>query len=246
MNKINYLSIVIACQIFLCCPVSAGVKFIIHESDDVNQSKNNDLEQDYAKACENKGFGVKISSCTGVKQPGLLCPLSSEYTDKCCSVEYAYITPGSCTDGTSSSSDTCGGRYRCVCNPTTYPKGPGRESCSGKFAYDEINYCTETYYDSEGTLHQSRYFKGCMCSSSYARCNSSHHLHGMGDGCAYNGNTYYTACACDSGYNKRCLASGPKYSSDYCLFKGDRYYSVCNSEEANDKKDDDTMNSTDQ
>lgn len=247
MNKFNYLSLIIIASQLLCYyPANAGVKFIIQKADEANSYKENDLEHDFAKACEKKGFGVKASSCSGFKQPGLLCPLSSDYTDKCCNVEYAYITPGSCNDGTSSSSDTCGGRYRCICNAVTYPKGPGRESCTGKFAYDEINYCTETYYDSEGTLHQTRYFKGCMCSSSYARCDTSHHLHGVGDGCAYNNNTYYALCACDSGYNKRCSSSGAKNSSDYCLFNGNRYYRSCNSDEADDKKDSDTMNSTDQ
>ena len=37
-----------------------------------------------------------------------------------------------------------------------------------------------------------------------------------------------------------------KETFDYCLFKGNRYYTACNSEEANDKRDGDTMNSTDQ
>lgn len=246
MKTKYYLFLLLACQVLAVSPTYAKVQFIIKETEDANSTKGKNIADDLASACAQKGFPIKASSCTGFKQAGLLCPLSADYTDKCCNVEYAYTLPGSCNDGTSSSSDTCGGRYRCICNPIAYPKGPGRESCTGKFSYDEVNYCTETYYDDSGTLHQTRYFKGCMCSSSYARCNTSHHLHGVGEGCAYNGNTYYTSCACDSGYNKRCISSGAKYPHDYCLFNGNRYYTVCNSEEANDKSDSDTMNSTDQ
>ncbi len=202
---------------------------------------------DTEKKCKAKGFGVNIQSCKNKnKNVGLLCPLNSNFTDQCCDKEYGYILTSSCINNTTPSHDTCGGRYKCICDPYQYPKGIGRDSCNGEFAYDEINYCIETSIDDNGTTHQTRYFRGCTCASNYARCNPAYHLHGVGEPCRDGNNSYYTRCVCDAGFNKLCMASGAKYPNDYCLFNGKRYYRECNQAEADDKTNDSEMSSTEQ
>lgn len=240
------LTVLFVVQTMLAVPASAGVNFILNHNEIANSSNERKEDGDLAAKCHAQGFPVSSSSCTGATLPGLLCPLSPAYTDECCSNRYSYVVTSSCSNGTRPSSDTCGGRYKCICDPIIYPKGYDRERCTGKFTYDEVNYCAETYTDESGVRHEVRYFKNCTCSANYARCNSSYRLHGVGDSCSYNGNIYYASCACDSGYNKLCEASGAKDSSDYCLFNSKKYYRLCNSNEEDNKTDSDTMNSTDQ
>ena len=247
--KINgYLSFILVSQFVLSATASANVRFIIEDGDEIslNSVVGKTLDDKYHEACKEKGFSIKTSSCTGNTMPGFRCPYSPEYVDKCCDIKYSYAINSACHYNATPSSELCGGRFACVCDPMEYPKGIGRESCTGKFAYDEINYCVETYIDSSGTEHETRYFKGCTCASNYARCNSSYRLRGSGDSCSYNGAIYYSSCSCETGYNKLCLASGAKHPSDYCLFKGKKYYRECISIEDDNKLDDAEMNSTDQ
>lgn len=246
MIKNSYLAVIFACQTLATTQAFAGVNFILNTDDIANQSKDATVDGEFARECRAKGFSLRSDSCSGNEQPGLLCPLSPDYTDACCSARYAYVIPGQCSGRTIPSSDTCGGRYRCICSETEYPKGPGRETCTGKFSYNEINYCAERYYDADGASHETRYYTGCMCSSSYAKCNSSYRLHGTGDSCVFNGDVYYASCACDAGYNKRCEKTGAKYSKDYCLFNRVKYYTECNGNEADDKSDSDTVDSVSQ
>ena len=246
MLKIRLITLTIALQALTFSPVHAGVSFIVGDGDTANSSQQTNTSGAFQKECRQKGFGLPSSSCSGNTLPGLLCPLNPDYTDTCCSAEYAYVITSSCLNGTIPSSDTCGGRYRCICDPINYPKGPGRENCTGKFAYNEVNYCTESYFDGNGMHHETRYYTSCTCSPSYAKCNPSYRLHGVGDGCSYGGDIYYASCACDSGYNKLCLSSGPKDSSDYCQFNRTKYYRECNNNESDDKNDNDTMDSLDQ
>ena len=138
MLKIKILSLAIAMLFSTASSAFAGVSFIVKEGDDVNASSNVNPSGDFQKECRVKGFGMPVSSCTGNTLPGLLCPLNPAYTDTCCSAKYAYVITSSCLNGTIPSSDTCGGRYRCICDPIQYPKGIGRETCTGKFAYNEV------------------------------------------------------------------------------------------------------------
>lgn len=246
MLKRYSFAFVLACQTIIAAPVSAGVSFILDAQETENSSTDTNVSGNFKQECKARGFAVSASSCTGNNLPGLLCPLNPEYTDTCCSARYAYVITSSCLNGTVPSTDTCGGRYRCICDETTYPKGPGRETCTGKFSYNEINYCTESYYDDRGIRHETRYYTSCTCSSSYAKCNPSYRLHGVGDGCSFEGDIYYASCACDSGYNKLCSLSGPKNSNDYCQFNRNKYYKECNNPEEDDKSDNDTMDSIEQ
>jgi len=250
MYKYKYLTLSLLFQTSIIFSANAGVNFIINEGNDVNQTAQKEYINDYEKACSEANFKVKTSSCTGTQHPGLICPYSPLYTDKCCSSRYAYVLAGSCAFGTVPDTDpnegTCGGRYRCVCDRTEYPKGIDREKCTGKFTYDPVNRCTEKYFDDDGIEHEKYYYKGCTCSSNYARCSSTYHLRGVGEGCSDGTYIYYTSCACEAGYNKLCSASGPRDGNNYCKFNGRKYYLSCNSEEADNKQDDDVMNSTDQ
>ena len=247
MIRLKYFIYMLAVQTAISSQAFAGVNFILGEDETANATAPEKEDGEYAQECKNKGFSVESSSCTGNKLPGLLCPLNPAYTDKCCSADYSYVITSSCTNGTiAAPNDTCGGRYRCICDTTVYPYGDGREICKGKFAYDTINYCTQVEFAEDGTPHYKRYYKGCSCNGNYAQCNAEYHLRGVGEACSYKGGVYYKNCACEAGYNKRCQSSGPLDANDYCLFSGKKYYRKCVSDEANDKKDDDTMLSTDQ
>ena len=202
---------------------------------------------DTEKKCKRLGFTREVEECrTQNKNTGLLCPFNPNYTDQCCDKEYAYILTSHCSNNTTPSHDTCGGRYKCICDPLQYPKGIGRQLCSGKFGYDEVNYCIETTIDNNGGTTNTRYYRGCTCADNYARCNPAYHLHGVGEPCRdRDGDTaYYTRCACDAGFNKLCTTSGAKYPNDYCLFNGKRYYKECIQVETDDKTDDSEMSST--
>ena len=246
MKERTYYTLSCMLGIMISFPAQADVKFIIDSGEHANFINSGVSTEGSDQACIKQGFKIKASTCTGNKNPGLLCPNDPSYTNECCSLKYAYVVTSHCSHNTVPSSDTCGGRYKCICDPVEYPKGPDRDKCTGQFAYDEINYCAETYYDADGSEYETRYFKGCTCSSSYARCNSAYNLVGVGEGCSYKDNIYYRSCKCDTGYNKLCLASGALNSRDYCLFKGKRYYRVCNTNENDDKTDNEEMESTEQ
>jgi len=246
MLNLRYFALITACQLVMIPCASAGISFIVDDDDVANSSSQPNTDGSFKNDCKKRGFKVEASSCKGNTLPGLLCPLNPNYTDTCCAAQYAYVVTSSCPNGTIPSPDTCGGRYRCICDPLEYPKGVDRETCTGKFTYNEVNYCTEKYYDGDGILHETRYYRSCMCSSSYAKCNPSYRLHGVGDGCSYNGEIYYASCACDAGYNKLCLSSGPKNPSDYCQFNRTKYYQECNNDEKDNKDDDTSMDSIEQ
>ena len=250
MQKIKILTFSLIFQISLISSTYAGVSFIVKDGQDINSTNNHEFENNYKKACSDAGFSVETSSCTGLKYPGLICPYSPFYTDECCNSRYAYVLEGACSDGTVPDTDPiegkCGGRYRCICDRAIYPKGIDRDKCTGKFTYDPVDRCIEKYFDDNGVEQEKYYYKGCTCSSSYARCNSTYHLHGVGEGCSDGTYIYYASCACDTGYNKLCLSSGPRDSNNYCRFNGRKYYTACNSEESDNKQDSDTMDSTEQ
>ena len=107
MLKIKIFSLIIALLFSMISSVFAGVSFIVKEDEDTNTSSEVDTSGDYQKECRAKGFGTPVTSCTGNTLPGLLCPLNSQYTDKCCSAKYAYVITSSCLNGTVPSSDCC-------------------------------------------------------------------------------------------------------------------------------------------
>lgn len=248
MKKHQTLAVIFLSQLIMLSSAFASVKFIVGEDDiDISTPQNPGYHDDqYHRVCSEKGFKIRASTCTGSTMPGFRCPNNPQYVDQCCDRKFRYVVNSACHHNATPSSENCGGRFACVCDPVVYPKGIDRELCTGRFAYDEVNYCTEISVDSNGTEHETRYFKGCTCASNYARCNSSYHLHGAGDSCAYNGNIYYTSCRCDSGYNKLCTATGAKNTNDYCLLNRKKYYRECKGAENDDKTDDTTMDSTDQ
>ena len=242
MSSFKCFVLFLVCQTALVSIAHADVQFIIGVDDEANAGSMIDPDGDDGGECAKRGFSVLSSSCKGDKQPGLLCPFTPRYTDTCCSVRYAYDATATCSYGTVLSQDTCGGRHKCVCDEKEYPKGPGREICSGKFAYDEVNYCAEKF----GSMEEIRYFKRCTCSSQFATCDASVHRRGAGDSCSVDERTYYSFCSCDPGYNKLCEKSSPKQANDYCLLNGKKYYLECTEDEEDDKSDSDTMNSVDQ
>jgi hypothetical protein len=138
MHTKHYLFLTLAGQLFLTASVQADTRFIIDTEEDLNYLTVPNNLDDGIRACKKLGFSILASTCTGVNIPGRICPYNNLYTDECCNGKYRYVINSACHHNATPSSDLCGERFACICNPTIYPKGIDREQCTGKFSYDEI------------------------------------------------------------------------------------------------------------
>ena len=99
---------------------TAGVHFIVGDqgtdfgNDD---AKNNDFSDPTGNYCKNLGYTV-TSCASGLFNSA--CPYNDAIYDRCCDVTYKY-SPSQCSSPKKLSSDTCGGKYRCYCDTSTYP-----------------------------------------------------------------------------------------------------------------------------
>ncbi len=159
-----------------------------------------------------KKLGYPLNKCEAGSWSFDFCPYNREYFKTCCADSYKY-TSATCNHPNELSSDSCGGKYRCVCNRTLYPVSKCISPQIG--ASDR---CVE-----EGTT----YYSECVCPSNYNQTCTGANQEGAGVGCTYNGVTKYTACQCKAGYNMTCSELGPVTPSDYCLMNGVKYYNNC-------------------
>ena len=131
---------------------TAGVHFIVsNQGTDFgnDDAKNNDFSDPTGETC--KRLGYTVTSCAS----GLFnsaCPYNDKIYDRCCDVTYKY-TSSQCSSPKKLSSDTCGGKYRCYCDATTYPYA----SCNSPQI--KGNSCT----DDSGTRYAT-----CTCPSGVA------------------------------------------------------------------------------
>ena len=160
--------------------------------------------------CKNLGY-TKNSCETGYWKFDF-CSYNREYFKTCCDNSYKY-TSSTCNHPNELSSDSCGGKYKCICNKKLYPV----TKCTSPQIFSN-EFCTE-----EGT----KYYSECLCPSNYNQTCTGTNLEGAGDGCTYNGVTKYTSCQCKAGYNMTCSELGPVTPSDYCLLNGIKYYNNC-------------------
>ena len=97
----------------------AGVYFITGNNGQTfdNEAKDNDFTDPTGDNCKRLGFAV--TSCAS----GLfnrVCPYNDKIYDKCCDASY-HFTASQCTSPRKLSTDTCGGKYSCLCSTSTYP-----------------------------------------------------------------------------------------------------------------------------
>ena len=166
--------------------------------------------------CKKEGY--TLTSCAE-GTPANFCPYDRNYFKTCntCSAEYKYTE---CTSPLTKSSDSCGGKYKCVCDTQLYPV----TSCSSPQVPD-------TSSGSSCTAGGETRYTGCVCPSNYTEECTGQNQQGKGTGCIKNGSTKYTGCECKSGYNLTCSGDGnsPQKPTDYCLLNGIKYYNSCNS-----------------
>jgi len=162
-----------------------------------------------------KNLGYTQTSCTG-GSPADVCPYNSSYFKECCTSDYKYTE---CDYPLVKSSESCGGKYKCVCDTTLYPV-TGCASPQIPVSGSE-NSCT--------AYGVTRYAE-CICPSGYTETCEGQNMQGKGEGCTKNGETLYTGCECKSGYNLTCSGEGnsPAKPTDYCLKDGIKYYNNCN------------------
>ena len=159
-----------------------------------------------------KNLGYTKDSCDAGYWKFDFCSYNLKYFKTCCSDSYKY-TSATCNSPNELSTDSCGGKYKCVCNRTLYPV----TKCTSPQVVSNDS-CTE-----EGT----KYYSECVCPSNYNQTCTGTNQQGSGEGCTYNGVTKYTACQCKAGYNMTCSELGPVTPSDYCLLNGTKYYNNC-------------------
>jgi len=124
----------------------AGVYFITSNKGQVfgSESMNNQFDDPTGESCARYGFSV-TSCLSGLFNK--VCPYNDKFYDKCCETAYKY-TASECPSPKKLSSDTCGGKYKCSCDPTDYPYA----SCNAP----QIK--GETCSDDNGTHYSS-----CAC-----------------------------------------------------------------------------------
>ena len=170
------------------------------------------------KKCKDEGYTLETCA-TGT--PADFCPYNHNYFRSCntCDSSYQYT---SCDYPLTLSSDSCGGKYKCVCDTTLYPVTAS--SCAAPMvpASGDGSSCTAN--------GETRYSE-CVCPSSYTETCTAQNMQGKGTGCTKNGETLYAACECKPGYNLTCSGDGnsPVKPTDYCLKDGIKYYDNCNS-----------------
>ena len=98
---------------------TAGVYFITNnkEQNFSPAGMGNEFGDPTDTTCARYGFTVK-SCASGLFNK--VCPYNDKIYDKCCDATYKY-NPSQCTTPKKLSSDTCGGKYKCYCDPATYP-----------------------------------------------------------------------------------------------------------------------------
>ncbi len=187
---------------------TASVQFITGgDNIDFGNVEFNDPSE---QTCKNLGY-TKDTCETGYWKFDF-CSYNLKYFKTCCSDSYKY-TSATCNSPNELSTDSCGGKYKCVCNRTLYPV----TKCTSPQVVSNDS-CTE-----EGT----KYYSECVCPSNYNQTCTGTNQQGSGEGCTYNGVTKYTACQCKAGYTMTCPELGPVKPSDYCLLNGIKYYNEC-------------------
>ncbi len=98
---------------------TAGVYFITNnkEQNFSPAGMGNEFGDPTDTTCARYGFTVK-SCASGLFNKS--CPYNDKIYDKCCDATYKY-NPSQCAAPKKLSSDTCGGKYKCYCDPATYP-----------------------------------------------------------------------------------------------------------------------------
>ena len=177
---------------------TAGVHFIVsNQGADFgnDDAKNNDFSDPAGETCKNLGYTV--TSCeTGLFNKA--CPYNDALYDRCCDVTYKY-TSSQCSSPKKLSSDSCGGKYRCYCDITTYPYA----SCNSPQI--KGNSCT----DDSGTRYAT-----CTCPGSVAT--------------PYGCETYY-ASPCNSVCQKAYADNCRNRTSVQTPYGCETYFSDCKS-----------------
>ena len=206
----------------------AAVHFVVGKSGQgfASPAKENDFSDPTSEDC--KRFGYTITSC----ESGLFnqaCPYNDKIYDKCCDAAYTY-TASTCPAPKMLSADSCGGKYKCSCDPNAYPYA----SC------DSPQIKGETCSDETGTR-----YKTCSCPTSvstpygcqeyYAAPCGSVCKTAYGDNCRnrtavqtpYGCETYFSDCSskCQKSYADNCRNRNAVSAPYGCL----QYYGDCQS-----------------
>ena len=177
----------------------AGVHFIVDATKKQQVWGSSGLDNEFTDPtgdnCKRLGFAV--TSCAS----GLFnraCPYNDKIYDKCCDASY-HFTASQCTSPRKLSTDTCGGKYSCLCSTSTYPfascndpqikgssctddKGTRYATCVCPNSVSTPYGC-ETYYAAPcGSVCKKAYADNCRnrtavqtpygCEKSFADCSS--------------------------------------------------------------------------
>ena len=184
----------------------AGVHFIVDATKKQQVWGSSGLDNEFTDPtgdnCKRLGFAV--TSCAS----GLFnraCPYNDKIYDKCCDASY-HFTASQCTSPRKLSTDTCGGKYSCLCSTSTYPFA----SCNDPQIKGSS--CT----DDKGTRYAT-----CVCPNSVST--------------PYGCETYYAApcgSVCKKAYADNCrnrtavqTPYGCEKSFDDCSSKCEKAYS---------------------
>ena len=95
----------------------ASVHFIVGSNGQTFDTSDNDFSDPTGDYC--KRYGFNVTSCPS----GLFnqaCPYNDKIYDRCCDSTYIY-TPSQCSTPKKLSADSCGGKYKCLCDTSAYP-----------------------------------------------------------------------------------------------------------------------------
>jgi len=185
----------------------AGVYFITNDKGQVFglEGGDNEFKDDTPKRCKDAGYN--LTSCPKVgTSPADICPYDSSYFKSCCSWVYKYTQ---CDYPLVKSSESCGGKYKCVCDPAAYPYA----SCNAPRIKGEIcNDNSGSHYSSctcpEGvpTEYGCRVYYAAPCNSVCKTAYSDNCHNRNAVAALYGCQKYYADCSskCEIAYPDNC------------------------------------------
>ena len=187
----------------------AGVHFIVDATKKQQVWGSSGLDNEFTDPtgdnCKRLGFAV--TSCAS----GLFnraCPYNDKIYDKCCDASY-HFTASQCTSPRKLSTDTCGGKYSCLCSTSTYPFASCNDpQIKGSSCTDDkgTRYATCVCPNSVSTPYGCETYYAAPCGSVCKKAYADNCRNRTAVQTPYGCQTYFSDCSskCQKAYADNC------------------------------------------
>ena len=187
----------------------AGVHFIVDATKKQQVWGSSGLDNEFTDPTGDncKRLGFAITSCAS----GLFnraCPYNDKIYDKCCDASY-HFTASQCTSPRKLSTDTCGGKYSCLCSTSTYPFASCNDpQIKGSSCTDDkgTRYATCVCPNSVSTPYGCETYYAAPCGSVCKKAYADNCRNRTAVQTPYGCQTYFSDCSskCQKAYADNC------------------------------------------